>query len=268
MEDRVTAGDFFDVAIIISLRVKHNGLLDLAAPCQFLLVFDLVHKFLERVCLLFRCGVLDKLYDACVFLDLHCSWVRFEDLDGKEFVDWLISSCVILRNGNRELGFGLVVFEYQIAFRRNEVLALICRARVLGKRIGRELAADLAIGTSSPDYCDGALIVRNYVSDLTLLTSETQIAWLIVVDNKNFGGRVGVGEGLISIAVVELNDELPVVVPLLVVNDPNFDNHVLLIPLELDDLLFKWDGFVVLSFFGGYLSGTDSNGLSGSRNLI
>lgn len=52
MEDCISIGHLFDVAILVSSWVKHYCFLHLLAPGQLLLRVNLVHQFLESVGLL------------------------------------------------------------------------------------------------------------------------------------------------------------------------------------------------------------------------
>jgi len=83
------------------------------------------------------------------------------------------------------------------------------------------------------------------MADLPLL-HEGEVAWLVVVDDQNYGSAVALEKCVVVLEVIELDLELAVFIPLLVINDFDLDDLKRFTLLEVDRLM---NSFIIFSLF-------------------
>lgn len=102
------------------------------------------------------------------------------------------------------------------------------------------------------------------MANLTL-GQEGEVTWFIVVNDEYHGPAVELRELGVRLNAVELNNELTVLVPLLIVNDGNAHFFLCFTFFKDKGLFGLGNSMIVLAFLGTLVDGADTYGsLSGS----
>lgn len=231
------------------------------APGQLIFRVDPVDQVLESIGLLLRLGILHQLDNAHVAFDLHNARICFRQLHTKqEVVAWLLVFGAGWRDLDFETGRGFEVLEVEGPYDVGEMAAILSGTRVRLELNSLVLARDSSVGSSDTLYLNDQLFVSCYMSDLTLLL-ERKVAWFVVVDDQDNSPAVSSIDSGASFQVKELDHELAVFVPLLIVDDLDGDNLLSVTLLESNGLIFLGNSLIIFTSLGGLVLGPDTDGL-------
>ena len=224
--------------------MKHCCINKLLAPSYFLLAIDSFEQLLQSISLFLLFDISDNFNNCSVFLrNFDCDGFCVEDLDSEYFVS-LFRRVFMLNNSDLDFLLTLLVSEFELAFRTFVVNSRLCLLVSVAHRHSFIVHFNVAVSSLNAVHQHDALVLVCGVP-LRLLLRENQHARLIVVQNCHTRPCVLSKQSIASTLVVELNEEVLVRLPALVIDYIYFHFALCLTILESKRLV---NCLIILTF--------------------
>ena len=231
--------DFLQLALVILLGVEFAGDDELAAPGNLFLVLHLLHDTTVHLFALLFVHVGNDIDALKVFFRKFCAhWEDVRELNAELFVTARILFARLRKDRDPDDELRLTSFED----------GHILDVGVLGSCLGgvgvRLVKLDRAVfdsyfsvGAIFTEKCDLSVCVRRECLDGVLCLGKANVARLVVVDDGDSALGVAAVEFVTATDGVEVDEEVAVRIPLLVVMDYNSYLLAVLASGELNDLV-------------------------------
>ena len=224
-------------------------------PWYLFFFVDFIQELLQSFCFLFGLVIDHEFHQARIFLgDFNTGWLSVGDLHAEHEVGHVLRILICI-DFDLDLFGALIMVQSFTQLNMFVVLARRSSISFSVKFYGLDIKGDLAGASVTTNDLQGAeLLSSNVLVQVTLIPAEH--TWLIVVNNDNGGAGINSVKALAGVGVVELDVEVLIRLPIIIVKDLNRHILALFVAGESKDLI---DRFVVVVFLGVSVDSAHTN---------